>query len=66
MNSNLVFDFLTLRVSQKRFIRQELGFGEQFPHENDHAYDARFLTFVNHEGKIRVFETLVIEQTKRR
>lgn len=66
MNTNLVFDFLTLRVSQKRYIRQELGFGERFAHENDREYDQRFLTFVNHEGKIRVFEALVVEQTKRR
>lgn len=66
MNRNLIFDFLSLRLSQKRAIRQEMGFGDRHAHESDKEYDQRFLTFISHEGNIRTFEALVIEETKRK
>lgn len=60
MNRSLIHDYLSLRLSEKRAIKREMGFGERFAHENDKEYDQRFLTFVNHEGKIRTLEQLVI------
>ena len=64
MNRDLAYAYISLRLSQKRGIRQEMGFGERFAHENDAEYDKRFLTYVHHEGKIRELERLVDEYEK--
>ena len=64
MNRDLVYAFLSLRLSQKRGIREEMGFGPRHAHETDTEYDKRFLTFVHHEGKIRTLEHLVDEYEK--
>lgn len=64
MNRDLAYAFLSLRLSQKRGIRKEMGFGERYAHETDVEYDKRFLTYVHHEGKIRTLEQLVDEYEK--
>lgn len=64
MNRDLIRAYLGLRLSQKRAIKQEMGFGERFAHENDREYDQRFLTYVNHEGRVRTLETLVDQHEK--
>lgn len=64
MNRNLVYAYLELRFSQKRAIREEMGFGQRHAHESDTEYDKRFLTYVHHEGKIRDLEQLVDEYEK--
>lgn len=59
MNRELAYAFVSLRLSQKRAIIREMGFGERFAKESTAEYDKRFLQYVNHEGKIRVLEQLV-------
>lgn len=65
MTRDLVRDFYELRLSQKRHVRTELGFGKQHAHESDGEYDKRFFSWVANEGKIRQLEALVLEQLKR-
>lgn len=66
MNKNLAYDYITLRLSEKAAVREELGFGAQHFSESDSEYDKRFLTYVENEGKIRLLEPIVIEYSKRK
>jgi hypothetical protein len=67
MNRGLAIDYIThLRLSEKRSIREEMGFGERHAHESDAECDKRFLTYVANEGTVRTLESLVIEYLKRR
>ena len=64
MNRELGIAFFQLKLSQKNYIVQELGFGARHANEKETEYWRRFFSSVQNEGKVRALEALVLEQEK--